>query len=493
MTKLKLFATSVACVIGIVLTACGGGGGGGGGDGGGVSTPPVETPPDPSITTQPASQTVAVGQTASFSVVATGTAPLRYQWKLNDLDISGATFSSYATSDINKVGNDAVFTVVVSNGTGTVTSDKATLTVTAVKIPVITTHPLSQSVATGQTASFSVVATGTKPLSYQWKRKNATDGESINIEGATSSTYTFTTKSGDNGAKFSVVVGNSAGSDTSYEADLSDAAIAKQLAAKSVVVGQTASFSVTAAGTGPWTYQWKKNGTNVTPENGVPVTTGVGGSISTYTTSANVIGDNGAVYSVEVGNGAGTGTVSSSATLTVLADRYSLVPKTGGSYDITECVKDNTTGFIWEGKPVDGGLRDAGKTYTNVDNPDSKQKWDGISSLNNAVFVNPAPSEISASTNSIGYVNDVNATSLCGFTDWRLPTKDELVGILETSGNPKIDTKWFPNTQDWYWSSSPYVVYPSTAWAVHFDGDGYATYHGRSYHNGGVRLVRGSQ
>ncbi|MCX8516788.1 MAG: DUF1566 domain-containing protein [Rhodoferax sp.] len=492
MTKLKLFATLVACVIGIVLTACGGGGGGGGG-GGSVTTPPVETPPDPSITTQPASQTVAVGQTASFSVVATGTAPLRYQWKLNDQAISGATSSSYATSDTNKVGNDAVFTVVVSNGTGTVTSDKATLTVTPVEIPAITTHPLSQSAAAGQTASFSVVATGTKPLSYQWKRKNATDGESINIEGATSSTYTLTTKSGDNGAKFSVVVSNSAGSVTSNEADLSDVAIAMQLAAQSVVVGQTARFSVTATGTGPWTYQWKKNGTNVSTENGVPVTTGAGGSISIYTTPATVIEDNGAVYSVEVRNNS-AGTVSSSATLSVFAERYRLVPNGASTYTKEECVKDNTTGLIWEGKPVDGGLRDAGKTYTNVDNPDSKQKWDGISPLDNAVFVNPTPTEISASTNSIGYVNDVNATSLCGFTDWRLPTKDELVGILETSGNPKIDTKWFPNTQDWwYWSSSPYVVYPSQAWAVHFDGDGYATYHGRSYHNGAVRLVRASQ
>ncbi|MCX8517661.1 MAG: immunoglobulin domain-containing protein, partial [Rhodoferax sp.] len=193
----------------------------------------------PVITKQPAAQTVTAGQTARFTVEATGTAPLRYQWKLNDQDISGATDSSYATLDTNTVGNAAVFTVVVSNGTGTATSDTARLTVTPVPVaPAITTQPVSQSVATGQTASFSVVATGTEPLAYQWK-KNGSD-----ITGANSSTYTTPAiSSADNGAKFSVVVSNSVGTVTSKEAILSvnvPASIATPPANKSVVAGQTA-------------------------------------------------------------------------------------------------------------------------------------------------------------------------------------------------------------------------------------------------------------
>ena len=224
----------------------------------------------PAITKQPAAQSVTAGQTAKFTVEATGTAPLRYQWKLNDQDISGATDSSYATSDTNTVGNDAVFTVVVSNGTGTATSDKATLTVTPAPVaPAITTQPMSQAVATGQTASFSVAATGTEPLAYQWK-KNGSD-----IAGATSSTYKPVSSSELNGAKFSVVVTNSVGTVTSNEAVLSDVAISVQPAAQPVLAPATASFSVTAAGTGTLTYQWKKNGTNI-----------AGATSSTYTTPA---------------------------------------------------------------------------------------------------------------------------------------------------------------------------------------------------------------
>src|SRR5207245_814943 len=84
-----------------------------------------------SITTQPASKTVTAGQTASFSVAATGTAPLSYQWQKNSVAISGATSSSYTTPATTSSDNGALFTVVVSNTAGTVTSNAATLTVNA--------------------------------------------------------------------------------------------------------------------------------------------------------------------------------------------------------------------------------------------------------------------------------------------------------------------------------------------------------------------------
>lgn len=85
----------------------------------------------PRITTQPANQTVSIGQTATFSVVATGSAPLRYQWRKNGSAITGATGSSYATPATVGGDNGASFTVVVTNAAGSVTSSAATLTVTA--------------------------------------------------------------------------------------------------------------------------------------------------------------------------------------------------------------------------------------------------------------------------------------------------------------------------------------------------------------------------
>src|SRR5437660_5199406 len=88
-------------------------------------------PTAPSITTQPASQTVTAGQMATFSVVAGGGAPLSYQWKKNGATISGATSASYTTPATVLADNGSQFAVVVSNSVGKVTSNSATLTVTA--------------------------------------------------------------------------------------------------------------------------------------------------------------------------------------------------------------------------------------------------------------------------------------------------------------------------------------------------------------------------
>ena len=85
----------------------------------------------PQITTQPANQTVSVGQAATFSVVATGAAPLQYQWRKNGSAISGANGSSYPTPGAVSGDNGSSFTVVVTNTAGSMTSSAATLTVTA--------------------------------------------------------------------------------------------------------------------------------------------------------------------------------------------------------------------------------------------------------------------------------------------------------------------------------------------------------------------------
>jgi hypothetical protein len=83
----------------------------------------------PTITTQPANQIVTAGQTATFSVVAAGTAVLSYQWTKNGTNISGATNSSYTTPATTTTDSGALFAVRVSNAAGSVTSNNATLTV----------------------------------------------------------------------------------------------------------------------------------------------------------------------------------------------------------------------------------------------------------------------------------------------------------------------------------------------------------------------------
>ncbi len=121
----------------------------------------------PSFTTQPASQTVTVGQTATFTVAATGTAPLTYQWKKSGTAITGAASSTYTTPATTTSDNGAQFTVVVSNSTGSTTSNAATLTVSnATQSLQITTSSLpGGQMQTSYSASLQA-AGGTAP--YAW-------------------------------------------------------------------------------------------------------------------------------------------------------------------------------------------------------------------------------------------------------------------------------------------------------------------------------------
>jgi len=260
----------------------------------------------PAITTQPNSQTVNSGTTASFSVVASGGTPLSYQWQKNGSPISGATASSFSISNVQ--GSDAGdYTVTVSNTGGSSTSLPATLSVNVVATaPSITSHPASQTVMVGSGVSFSVTATGTAPLSYQWKKDNVT------LSGATSSTYSIASAALSNAGSYTVTVSNGAGSITSNAATLTVNAaatapsITTQPVSQSVSVGASVDLSVSATGTAPLAYQWKKDGASL-----------YGATASSYAIAAAALTDTGS-YTVTVSNSAGSVT-SSAATLTVTA------------------------------------------------------------------------------------------------------------------------------------------------------------------------------
>jgi hypothetical protein len=279
------------------------------GCGGGLSKPEGGSATAPTIATQPTNESVTAGQTATFSVTATGTAPLTYQWQKGATLIGGATAASYTTPATATSDSGSTFSVLVSNSAGKITSNAATLTVNAAPVaPSITQQPSNQTVTAGQTATFSVTAAGTTPLAYQWQQGTTA------ISGATSASYTTpATTTSNNGAQFSVVVSNSAGKITSNAATLTVNAapvapsITQQPSNQTVTAGQTATFSVTAAGTTPLTYQWQQ-GTNAIS----------GATSASYTTPATTTSNNGAQFSVVVSNSQGKAT-SNAATLTVNA------------------------------------------------------------------------------------------------------------------------------------------------------------------------------
>jgi len=167
-----------------------------------------------------------------------------------------------------------------------------------------------------------------------------------------------------------------------------------------------------------------------------------------------------------------------------------------------DCVRDNVTGRVWEKKSGDGkvgnqGLHDADDTYTwySTDNNNNGGS-PGYPNPGNTCFgyVKGQPATY---CNTEAFVNRVNAAGWCGFKDWRLPDRFELVGLADLSVNhfllgPAIDAGYFPDAlRTWYWASSPYAYYASNAWYVHFNyglsGNG-----GRDY-SYAVRLVRGGQ
>jgi hypothetical protein len=95
----------------------------------GIYTANTTTTTAPTISSQPASATVAAGSSVTFAVTATGTGTLSYQWKKDNADISGATSSSYTLNNV-QTSHAGSYTVVVSNSAGSTTSSVATLSVT---------------------------------------------------------------------------------------------------------------------------------------------------------------------------------------------------------------------------------------------------------------------------------------------------------------------------------------------------------------------------
>ncbi|MEI8043306.1 MAG: immunoglobulin domain-containing protein, partial [Verrucomicrobiota bacterium] len=160
----------------------------------------------PSVASQPASQTVAVGGSATFNVVASGTAPLSYQWRLNGSTIGGATSASFTINSV-ALGHAGSYTVIITNLYGSVTSSVATLTLAI--LPVITNNPASQAVLPGGSATFSITAGGLPSPGYQWRFNGAA------ISGATGTSYSLTGITAGNVGFYSVLLTNMVGSITS--------------------------------------------------------------------------------------------------------------------------------------------------------------------------------------------------------------------------------------------------------------------------------------
>ncbi len=259
------------------------------------------------VTGDPDALTVCADDTATFTVAAdhgTATAPLTYQWRKNGANLSDGARISGATTDtldIDPVITDdaADYDVVVTNRCGADTSATAALTVNMA--PTITQHPQTQQVAVGSPVTFTASAQGTPAPAYQW-RKNGT-----NLPGATGSSYTISSVDYPDEGNYDVVVTNSCGSDTSQVAALlvvTPAQVTDDPEDQTICEGDSTSFVVEADGTPPMSYQWRKDGQNIS-----------GANNRIYAISDAQAGDAGS-YDCVVSNNWGSDT-SAAATLTV--------------------------------------------------------------------------------------------------------------------------------------------------------------------------------
>jgi subtilisin family serine protease len=260
----------------------------------------------PVITAQPADTSIILNQSGALTVSVSGAEPLAYQWLKNGNMVPGATAATLDFASV-QASDGATYSVLVSNEVGAVQSASATLTVL---FPAqIITQPADRFVVTGGTGTFSVTATGTN-LTYQWQEN--VEGTWQDLPGQNAGTFTVSSvsKEEDDGRVFRVIADNAYG-----EAVISSPAtlhvqeapaIVVNPQSQGIVLGQPVTFSVEATGGEPLSYQWRRNGSNIS-----------GATSSTFTISSVTANRNGDVYTVRVTNPVGQVT-SSGATLTVL-------------------------------------------------------------------------------------------------------------------------------------------------------------------------------
>jgi alpha-tubulin suppressor-like RCC1 family protein len=273
-----------------------------------------------SFTQQPRALLVRTGQTASLSVQVAGTPEPTLRWQSRPANSSaawsdvasgtGTSTANYSTAALSLAENGLQLRAVASNLAGEVASVPVTVSVSDLDVPPsVLTQPASLSVVAGSEAVFVVVARGTEALSYQWRRNGQP------ISGANAPLLKLSNVSNSDASVYSVQVSNAVGNVTSADATLQVSAGVAPAVAPSVVTppsavqvnsGNTVTFAVGAAGTGPINYQWLKNGQPVS---------GATAAFHSFTAS---VGDNGSSFSVVVSNSAGSVT-SASAQLTVLA------------------------------------------------------------------------------------------------------------------------------------------------------------------------------
>jgi predicted outer membrane repeat protein/parallel beta-helix repeat protein len=223
------------------------------------------------ITSHPQNVSVCVGMPVNFSVNVS--IPVNFQWRKNGANISGAN-SNTLTIPVTTANDSGSYSCQMSNENGTIVSNTAYLQIKTP--PAAAVQPQAQSACTGQNAMFYSSANGTEPINYQWYNALGM------IPGAVDDTLILNNISLSNASSYYTVFTNQCGSSASIPANLvvnSQIGYTSQSPNANACPGQTATFSVTATGTAPFSYQWYK-------KSAIPaqITVGTGNLVNSQTT-----------------------------------------------------------------------------------------------------------------------------------------------------------------------------------------------------------------
>jgi hypothetical protein len=225
----------------------------------------------PFFESQPASVSATNNANVTFIASVAGQSPLNYQWLFNGSNLVGSGNISGSTSNIlaiNGVGtnNSGNYSLVVTNIYGAITSSVAVLNVGFV--PTISSPPANLIVFSGNNAELSVVASGSTPLSYQWRYNGTNLLNGGNLSGATSDILKLTAVTTNQSGNYDLVVADAFGTVTSSATALT--VVLPAAIGNSSLINQTVqcgsnnlNFAVAASGTAPLSIQWSVDGSPV--------------------------------------------------------------------------------------------------------------------------------------------------------------------------------------------------------------------------------------
>ncbi|MBT9503735.1 MAG: hypothetical protein IV092_21010 [Burkholderiaceae bacterium] len=355
------------------LNACGGGGA--------TDPAPPPTPPASLAIPNPMQSTSAyLGSTQTFSVVATGVQPITYQWKRNGADIAGAIGASYTPPPLSQNEEVYEYQVVVSNPSGTITSDIVRLYALPTA-PRIKTQTNAIDTADGNSVELLVTAIGTEPMLYQWKRNG------VAIPNAVTPNHAFTAAQANSGDIFSLSISNSVGTTDSapIRVGVTPAPIAfsEHPQPVSASPGGSVIFSAKVQGNGTFTYQWQRS-----MNEGASWDAIAGATDRTYRIENTTLADAAAQFKLQA-TGPSSSAFSQVARLTVTPDIRLLAGSLGGSghaegrgdqarFELPLAVAIGPDGAIYVAENSANDIRRIGPSGDTSTFAGARHKWEAV-------------------------------------------------------------------------------------------------------------------